>query len=80
MHNAIVKVVLGDDDNSQYCKPALITISYTDYVVINDHMETYDETTYDVAWNNLINAIQYQVNDLPPNWYIDKRPVLTESY
>lgn len=80
MHAAIVKVVLGDNDDSQYSKSVLITISYTDYVIINDRMETYNETTYNIAWNNLINAINYQVDNLPPDWYIDKRPVLIEAY
>lgn len=80
MNNAIVKIVLGDNNDSQYSKPALITISYDDYVVIKDRMETYDETTYDVAWSNLINAIEHQVDNLPPDWYVDKRPVLIEAY
>lgn len=66
-----VNVKIGDNDNYDFSMAATVSISETDYRILEDCMNTYSCDEYDEAWCRLCDAITSQVSALPYRWFVD---------
>lgn len=68
----LVKTIIKDNDNDNYKLEAQAYVNGKDLLIYKDCMNTCSCEEYDRAWNNICGELSNQ-NDLPYNWYADKR-------
>jgi hypothetical protein len=62
-----IKVILGDNKNSQYKKEIELSIGPVMYVCLKEFGDDYDK-----YWDKLCDKIECSGEELPYNWFIDK--------
>jgi hypothetical protein len=71
MAKVLVKVNIGDNENTDFKKSVQVEINSIDYVVIQDNMEYCSGEEFDTSWERLIKAVERQREVwLPCEWYI----------
>jgi len=75
MDSSKVKVIVtfGDNDNPEYKHTAVKEVNWHDWMIYKDDMNHTTEREYDIAYDNICNAMEAGEN-LPSNWYFEKHP------